>query len=147
MIRAVFDANVLVSYLLTHRPPIATLIDDYLARGAIVSVTAPELLEELERVLRYPKLQPYYTAEEATRFLALVMALSELVELPEPIPRICRDPDDDRLVACAVAGDADVIVTGDEDLLVLERVSDISILCASDVLRHLAKQDNGDNQG
>ena len=53
--------------------------------------------------MAYPKLQRYYTVEERTRFAALVMALSEVVELPETIPAICRDSDDDRVIACAVA--------------------------------------------
>jgi putative PIN family toxin of toxin-antitoxin system len=131
VIRAVFDTNLLVSYLLTHRPPIATLIDRYLAEEEIVLVTAPELLDELNRVLEYPRLKRYYSEEERKRFVALVLALGEIVELPESIPSICRDPDDDVFIACAVAGDADVIVSGDHDLLDLERVGDIPILTAA----------------
>jgi hypothetical protein len=130
VIRAVFDTNLLVSYLLTHRPPIATLIDGHLAAGEFELVTAPELLAELDRVLRYPKLQRYYSESERRRFVALIMALSDVVELPEAIPRICRDPDDDRMIACAVAGGATFIVSGDRDLLALGRVGRISILPA-----------------
>jgi putative PIN family toxin of toxin-antitoxin system len=137
VIRAVLDTNLLISYLLTHRPPIATLIDHHLARDDIVLVTAPELLAELDRVLTYPKLQRYYTDEERARFVALVMALGEVVDLPETIPRICRDPDDDRLIACAVVGEADVIVSGDDDLLALERVGGIPILTAAQFLAML----------
>jgi putative PIN family toxin of toxin-antitoxin system len=139
--RAVFDTNVLVSYLLTHRPPIATLIDVTMAREEIVLVTAPELLEELDRVLRYPRLQRYTTEEERTRFVALLLTLSELVELPGEIPRICRDPDDDRIIACAVAGGADVIVSGDEDLLALERVGDIPILSPAELLTRVERRE------
>lgn len=131
MIRAVFDTNLLVGYLLTHRPPIATLIDRHLAGEEIVLLTAPELLDELNRVLGYPRLQRYYSEEERKRFVALVLALSEVVELPESIPRICRDPDDDLIIACAVVGDADVIVSGDQDLLVLEQVGNVPILTAA----------------
>jgi putative PIN family toxin of toxin-antitoxin system len=137
VIRAVLDTNLLVSYLLTHRPPIATLIDGFLAKDVFVMVTAPELLAELDRVLTYPKLQCYYTDEERTRFVALVLALSEVVELPETIPRLCRDPDDDRLIACAVVGEADIIVSGDDDLLALERVGHIPILTAVQFLEML----------
>ena len=137
MIHAIFDTNVLVSYLLTHRPPIATLIDRHLAREDFALVTAPELLEELDRVLRYPKLQRYYADEERTRFVALLMALSQVVELPESIPRICRDPDDDRVIACAVVGEADVIASGDRDLLALERVGRIFIQSAAQFLEML----------
>ncbi len=141
MIRAVFDTNLLVSYLLTHRPPIATLIDRYLAGEEIGLVTAPELLDELNRVLEYPRLKRYYSEEERKRFVALVLALSEIVELPESIPSICRDPDDDVFIACAVAGDADVIVSGDHDLLDLEQVGDIPILTAAAFLDLLEGND------
>jgi putative PIN family toxin of toxin-antitoxin system len=141
VIRAILDTNLLVSYLLTHRPPIATLIDHHLAHDDFVMVTAPELLAELDRVLTYPKLQRYYTDEERSRFVALVMALGEVVELPETIPRISRDPDDDRLIACAVVGEADVIVSGDDDLLALQRVGDIPILTAAQFLEMLEQVD------
>jgi len=143
VIRAVLDTNLLVSYLLTHRPPIATLIDDLLAKDGFAMVTAPELLAELDRVLKYPKLQRYYTDEERTRFVALVLALSEAVELPATIPRICRDPDDDWLIACAVVGEADVIVSGDDDLLALERVGDVPILTAAQFLETLQRENSG----
>jgi hypothetical protein len=146
VIRVVFDTNLLVSYLLTRRPPIATLIDRHLAREELVLVTAQELLNELDRVLSYPRLQRYYSEEERKRFVALVLALSEIVELPESIPRICRDPDDDLIVACAVAGDADVIVSGDRDLLVLERVGDIPILTAAAFLDLLIGKEDDDGQ-
>ena len=80
MIRAVFDTNLLVSYLLTHRPPIATLIDQHLAQEGFGLVTTPGLLQELDRVLRYPKLQRYYSEAERTRFVALLMVLAEVVD-------------------------------------------------------------------
>jgi len=134
MTRAVFDSNILVSYLLTHRPPIATLIDKHLGQGDFSLVTVPELLEELNRVLRYPKLQRYFSEEERKHFVALIMALSECVDLPDNIPSVCRDPDDDRMIACAVAGRADVIVSGDNDLLSLEKVGDVEILSPAQFL-------------
>jgi putative PIN family toxin of toxin-antitoxin system len=146
VIRLVLDTNVLVSYLLTHRPPIATLIDVYVAREEVVLVTAPELLQELDRVLRYPRLQRYYKQEERTRFVALLLAVSELVELPEEIPRICRDPDDDRVIACAVAGEADVIVSGDDDLLALARVRDIPIQSPAELLMRIEREESEHSQ-
>ncbi len=137
-LRAVFDTNLLVSYLLVHRPPIATLIDTHLAQEHFILLTAPVLLEELARVLHYPRLQRYYDAATRDRFVALIAALSEVVELPaDDIPSISRDPDDDRIIACAVVGRADVIVSGDKDLLVLKRVGNIPILTAAEFLRRL----------
>jgi putative PIN family toxin of toxin-antitoxin system len=144
--RVVFDTNVLVSYLLIHRPPIATLIDVHVAREDIVPVTAAELLAELDRVLRYPRLQRYISEEERTRFVALLMALSKVVELPDTIPQICRDPEDDRVIACAVVGDADVIVSGDDDLLVLDRVGEVVVLPPAQLLARIEGQERGEER-
>jgi putative PIN family toxin of toxin-antitoxin system len=144
--QVVFDTNVLVSYLLTHRPPIATLIDVHVAREDIVPVTAAELLAELDRVLRYPRLQRYISEEERTRFVALLMALSKVVELPDTIPQICRDPEDDRVIACAVVGDADVIVSGDDDLLVLDRVGEVVVLSPAQLLARIEGQERGEER-
>ena len=128
------NTNLLVSYLVSHRPPIAEVIDVHLAGGDFTLLTAPLLLEELARVLEYPRLHRYYDAGTRARFVALVAALCEIVELPEEVPRICRDPDDDWVIACAVAGEADVIVSGDCDLLDLGQVGDIPILSAREFL-------------
>jgi predicted nucleic acid-binding protein len=72
-----------------------------------------------------------------TQYVALVAALGAIVELPESVPRICRDPDDDWVIACAVAGEADVIVSGDEDLLTLNQVGTIPVLSAAQFLDYL----------
>ena len=110
-----------------------------LVRGALLGlgVTALELLEALERVLQYSRLQRYCSDSERIRFVASLMSLGEVVDLPESIPRICRDPDDDRVIACAVAGNADVIVSGDRDLSALERVRRLSIQSATHFLEIL----------
>ena len=140
--RAAVDTNLLVSYLLTHRPPVAELIDVHLARGDYALLTSHVMLEELDRVLQYPRLHRYYDAEACVRFVALVAALSEIVDVPEAVPRICRDPDDDWIIACAVAGDADVIVSGDRDLLDLGQVGRIPVLSACQFLALLQRKES-----
>jgi putative PIN family toxin of toxin-antitoxin system len=132
--RAVVDTNLLVSYLIVHRSPIAGLIDVYLAHGDFVLLTSHAMLEELDRVLQYPRLCHHYDAQTRIRFVALVASLGEIVDLPHEVPRICHDPDGDWVIACAVAGDADVIVSGDRDLLDLIQVNRIPILSARQFL-------------
>jgi putative PIN family toxin of toxin-antitoxin system len=136
--RVVIDTNLLVTYLLTHRDPIATIIDHHLALGHFTLLSAAELLAELERVLAYPRLQRFY--DDATRgeFAALIAQLGELQDLPQEIPRICRDPGDDIFIACAVTGEADLIVSGDKDLLALGAVGSIAIVTARQFLEILS---------
>jgi predicted nucleic acid-binding protein len=81
-----------------------------------------------------------------TLHAVLSLALGQVVELPEEIPRICRDPDDDRMVACAVAGDADAIVSGDDDLLVLGHVGRIRVLSPAGLLARVVKPETEDRQ-
>ena len=77
LLQTVLDTNLLVSYLLTHRPP----IDKHLALEHCSLVTGATLLEELDRVLCYPRLQRYYNEENRTQYVALIAALSEVVKL------------------------------------------------------------------
>jgi len=126
--RVVLDPNLLISYLLTHRGPIARIINVHLAGEDFTLLACVQLLEELERVLQYPKFRSYFTRETGLHFLALVISLSELVDVPDEVPHIVRDPKDDYLIACALAGTADFIVSGDKDLLELEQTGKITIL-------------------
>ena len=128
IMRVVLDTNFWVSYLISHRLPIADVIDIHLAHGDFEAVTSKVLLEELDWVLQYPKLQHYYEPETRLRFVALVAALSELVDLPENVPAICRHPADDWVIATAVAGNAEVIVSGNRHLLELKQVGEIRVL-------------------
>jgi putative PIN family toxin of toxin-antitoxin system len=135
--RAVLDTNVLISYLLTHRGPIARVIDVHLAQEHFVLLMAPVLLKELEWVLAYPKVRRYVEETQRKRFVALIMELSEVLELPASVPEISRDRADDWVIACAVVGRAHVIVSGDRDLLSLERVGAVPILSARHFLELL----------
>jgi uncharacterized protein len=133
--RVVIDTNLLVSYLLTHRGPIQQILDVHLAREDFTLLICVTLLEELERVLRYEKLQRFVSETNRERFIALIAALAELVDTPNEVPAIVRDPKDDYLIACALAGNADYIISGDKDLL--ETKLPVKILTASNFLEQL----------
>jgi predicted nucleic acid-binding protein len=56
------------------------------------------------------------------------------------MPRICHDPGDDQVIACAGMGEADLIVSGDDDLLALERVGGSPIVTAAQFLEMLEQE-------
>jgi putative PIN family toxin of toxin-antitoxin system len=84
--------------------------------------------------LTKPKLDRYLTEQERGLFVSNLLNHAQLVQLPAVIPRICRDPNDDHLLALALAGGATVLVTGDADLLVLHPWQGIHICTPQDFL-------------
>lgn len=83
-------------------------------------VVSPSHLAELEDVLGRPKFRRYFTMREAERALERIRKRSHSVKTEFQVRPICRDPKDDYLLALAKAAKADLLVTGDEDLLVLK---------------------------
>lgn len=132
MIRAVLDTNTIVSGLGWGGPPGAVL--DAALAGDFEIVTSPALLDELRRVLGYPKLQT--VIGDAGELIEL-LALAAIVVTPTETVELVRDSDDDRLIEAALAAHADVIVTGDQDLLTLERVDQTRILTPREFLATL----------
>ena len=118
MLRVVADANVLISAALARSPnaPSVVILEAALD-GRLDLVTSPQLLGEITSVLKRPRLRKYLSTDEALRFVADLAAQTILLtDPPGPPAAVCRDPDDDYLVALAAARHADAIVTGDPDL-------------------------------
>jgi putative PIN family toxin of toxin-antitoxin system len=122
MLRVVADANVLVSAALARSPQApSVLIFDAALDGRIELVTSPALLREVRKVLARPRLRKYLSADEATRFVADLAAQTALtIDPPGPHPTVCRDPDDDYLVALARGSEAEALISGDGDLLAID---------------------------
>ncbi len=119
--RVVADANILVSAALGRSPesPSVRIIDAALD-GRIELVMSPALLEEIVDVLSRPRIRKRLSAEDAQLFLADVAAQALMLTDPLDPPSVCRDPDDDYLVALTLVAGAEVLVSGDEDLLAVE---------------------------
>ena len=80
-------------------------------------VACPALVGELTDVLRRPKLAPYVSGEDATAFVDSIIGTAEMHQDPQAHPGALRDPADEYLVGLAVEANADLIVSGDRDLL------------------------------
>lgn len=130
--RFVFDTNVLVSALLLPGPTPRRAFSSAVEQGVILVSTAT--LDELAEVIRRPKLKGYVTEIERALFLARLVDTAEHVTVVERL-RVCRDPKDDKLLELAAAGGADLLVTGDADLLVLGRFRDTEILTPAALLQ------------
>lgn len=119
--RVVADANVFVSAALGRSPasPSVRIINAALD-GRLELAMSPALLAEIVDVLSRPRIRKRISAEDAQLFLADVAAQALMFADPPDPPSVCRDPDDDYLVALAVASGAEVLVSGDDDVLAVE---------------------------
>lgn len=116
--RVVLDTNAVVSALVFAGGPAARLRRAWQS-GALLPLVGNATVQELMRVLAYPKFR--LDAQAQQELLADYLPWTEVVRVPSPPPRVpeCRDPNDLPFLHLAVAGRADALVTGDADLLAL----------------------------
>ena len=133
MTRLVLDTNVVISALVFEGPANA-LVPAWQQRQ-FTFLVSKALLAEYIRVLHYPK---FRLSLDEVRYLVD----RQLLPFITPVavgrtPRIVTaDPADDHVLACALAGKADAVVTGDRHLLVLRRYRDIPIISLAELLKH-----------
>ena len=124
--RLVLDTNVLIAAFISHGVCNELLEHCVLNHEVVLSkFILGEVKDKLTGKFKF-------SAREANAAVRLVKSRSEVVPTsPLPAP-ICRDPDDDTIIATAIAGQCACIITGDKDLLDLETVDSIRILSPGD---------------
>ncbi len=132
-ITAVFDTNILFSATGWRGNPFQCV--ERARVGEIQAVTCPELVEELAGKL---ELRLHFSAEQIAETLAEYLGFLRVVQIPKELNAVPRDPDDNMVLECAIEGQAQYIVSGDTDLLVLKEFRSIQIVRASDFLKVLA---------
>lgn len=134
--RIVIDTGIFVSALITKGTPPDILYSSW-REGLIEVITSHEQLAEIKRVFGYPKLQKYVKREEVT---ILMHTLYESADIVVSIPdvNISKDPDDNKIIATAIAGNARLLVSGDKaDILSLRSYKDIEFVTAREAISRL----------
>lgn len=141
--KVIFDANVLISYLLTSEKEgtISTIVEAGF-EGKYLLILPHEVVSELRKkitVKEYLSLRiPQPTAEK------FITALCVIADIPSPIaeviPEVGRDLKDDYLLAYGTVEECEYLVTGDEDLLVLEQVGKLKIVSPAEFYEILKKK-------
>jgi putative PIN family toxin of toxin-antitoxin system len=130
--RVVIDTNVFVSRLLRFDSVPGRAVGKAIHEGVIL--VSQMTMSELADVLAQKKFDRYVTIEQRLQFIRLMAQTAEFVSIIHTI-RECRDPKDDKFLEVALNGRADVIITGDADLLGMHPWRGISILSPSAYLR------------
>jgi putative PIN family toxin of toxin-antitoxin system len=119
--RAILDTNLFVSAFISPTGTPNQLITLWEQRN-IILLTSAALIDEVDRVLHRASIKEKYqlSEERIERLLTRLHLTAEWVMPLASLPLHSRDPKDDHLLACALGGGADFLITGDNDLLVLD---------------------------
>jgi putative PIN family toxin of toxin-antitoxin system len=143
MIRALVDANILISVLLAHdsNSPPATMVEWAFAGAFEILVSGTSFAELADRIQTKPYLRDRISPEDAQSLVnALTTIAQVLPEITEVIPAHSRDRKDDYLLALSSRHHVDYLVTGDEDLLVLGEHAGVRIVSPADFVAILDDQ-------
>jgi putative PIN family toxin of toxin-antitoxin system len=121
----VVDTNVLVSSALFPASTPGKVFDHVLLVDTLLF--SESTFEELREVLNRPKFERYLDGVRRDRLLSRLRAAGSFVDIRRAV-QVCRDAKDDKFLDVAINGRADLIVTGDADLLVLHPFEDIEII-------------------
>ncbi|MBM4285100.1 MAG: putative toxin-antitoxin system toxin component, PIN family [Deltaproteobacteria bacterium] len=132
MIRTVFDTNVLVSALLCPASPPAKLLELAL-QGKIRLILSPHILQEVERVFFYPKIQRILKRRgiepgELEEVIARIVKVTVITSGKLTVQAVPADPADDLVLAGALEGQAEFVVSGDHHLTDLKGFAGIKII-------------------
>ena len=131
-LRFVIDTNVLVSGILIFQSSSDRAYKKARSIGTIL--LSESSFQELEEILQRPKFDKYVSLESRNQFITRFKLESEQITITEKI-NICRDPKDNKFLELAVNGNADFIITGDQDLLVLNPFREIQIITVYEFLK------------
>ncbi len=135
--RIVLDTNILIGALITKGTPPDRLYQAWL-RGEIELLTSTAHLAEVAAVLARPRLQRYIDADEAVAIVENIDTRATILDAP-PEVNLSPDPKDNPILAAAIAGKADLIVSGDKKhMLALGEIEGIPIVTARDALNLLS---------
>lgn len=115
-VRIVVDTNIFISFLIGKR---LKELQVAIAEGEFQFVVGEKLLNEIRDVVGRPHLRKLFAADAVGLLMAMLEAEAVNVGAPKNVPAFCRDANVNYLLAISKAGKADVLLTGDDDLLVL----------------------------
>ena len=133
--RIILDTNVLISGIFFSGPPFQIL--EAWRDGRFQLVISDEILAEYRRVSEI--LAAQFPAVDLAPILGLVAREADIIQAPKLSERVCHDPDDDKFLACALAGNTGVIVSGDQHLIQVSGYRGIEVFRPRDFIDHFLR--------
>jgi len=128
--RIIIDTNLWISFLITKN---FTKLDEIVFSKKCVLVFSQELLEEFLTVAKRPKFRRFFTSSDIEEIIETIQEYAEFIEVTSKT-KVCRDPKDNFLLSLSIDGNADFLLTGDSDLLILTKFHKTAIVTISDFL-------------
>lgn len=135
--RIILDTNLWISFLITKN---YTYLENLIRSQKVVLIFSEELLEEFLEVTRRQKFLKYFSKRDTEKLLNTFDKFAELVEITSKL-KICRDEKDNFLLDLAVDGNVDYLITGDKDLLILDRIKKTQILTYQEFLEKIVSKE------
>src|SRR3954447_10694116 len=118
--RIIIDTNLWISFLLTKN---FSNLDKLFADQFITLLFSQELLDEFVEVARRPKFKKYFSLADLQDLLQQIRLRAEFINVTSDV-KLCRDSKDNFLLSLAADGKATHLITGDKDLLELQKLGD-----------------------
>ena len=122
--RIILDTNLWISFLISTD---FKELENLILKGNVILLFSNESLEEFIEVIQRPKFKKIFSRKYVEKLLNIFDQYAELIQIQSKI-EICRDPKDNFLLNMAVDGKADLLITGDKDLLVIEKIEKTKII-------------------
>ncbi|SRR5690554_1076732 len=128
--RVIIDTNLWISFLISNN---YTELDEILIQRECVLIFGDELLEEFLTVIKRPKFKDFFSHEDTINLIETIQDYAEFIEVTTQV-NVCRDNKDNFLLSLAKDSNADFLLTGDRDLLVLKKIGSTRIITITDFL-------------
>jgi len=131
--KIILDTNLWISFLISKK---FSQIDKLIENKKIILIFSNELLEEFIDVVSRPKFKKYFSKKDIEKILEYFDQFGELVKVKSDV-KICRDEKDNFLLNLSVDSKADYLITGDKDLLILEKIEETKIMTFSEFIERM----------
>lgn len=129
--RIILDTNLLISFLISNS---FYKLDKLIEQNKIVFILSATLINEFMDVVSRPKFRKIFTERQVLEVLTKIQNHSDIIDVRSSV-NVCRDANDNFLLELCIDGKADYLITGDEDLLVLNPFKKTKIIKLVDYLK------------